>query len=272
MAAPARAAPSSGPALSPQEKALRSLRSWLRLWLSLLRFSVPLRDELRPPERLVDEDRLCVRVAITSPPLVVWPQNGGRRPNVPLPGAKRLRYSLLAGFGRGRRSFRGRRRRGLVRNGGRGSRCRLGLLCRRLDNAGFRRGGWQFFHNLVERGKRLLALEFLPWKLFRRLRRGRSLFLGRNDVLVDAGIQPVARHDADPGRDRIAVAPREALGRNRAALLRQGEYGCNSRRFRAAHRIRVMIEVALRTCIDAVGADPGLGEVQVHLHDPALRP
>jgi len=49
-------------------------------------FSLP--PEPRLPERLLDEDRLWVRVAITCPPFWVHGMNGGLQPGVPLPNAK----------------------------------------------------------------------------------------------------------------------------------------------------------------------------------------
>jgi len=62
IAIPAIAAPSSGPALSPQEKALRSLLFPLRL-LEELSFELELRV-LDPRLRLLFVGRLWVRVAM----------------------------------------------------------------------------------------------------------------------------------------------------------------------------------------------------------------
>src|SRR3546814_4943878 len=68
------------------------------------------------------------------------------------------------------------------------------------------------------------------------------------------------------------MAAGEAAGRDRRALLRQGQNGRDPRRFRPAEPGRVMAEIALGARICTKGADAGLGYVEIDLHDPVLAP
>ena len=127
------------------------------------------------------------------------------------------------------------------------------------------------FHILC-RGRGRGGLIFLPGHLRRLPRRRRRPVLGRGGAGVDAGIQAITGDDADAGRNGIAVTARETLGGDGTALLRQRKDGRNARGLGATHGVGVMVVITLRTGIDAVGADARLGEIEINLHDPPLRP
>src|SRR3546814_2937324 len=89
---------------------------------------------------------------------------------------------------------------------------------------------------------------------------------------LETGIEVVPRHDADPRRDRIAVAAREAARGSGLALLGKWQDGRDPGRLSAAKAGRVLIEITLGAGIHAIGADAGLGDVEIDLHDPLLGP
>src|SRR3546814_1360942 len=72
--------------------------------------------------------------------------------------------------------------------------------------------------------------------------------------------------------DRIAVAAREAARGSGLALLGKWQDGRDPGRLSAAKAGRVLIEITLGAGIHAIGADAGLGDVEIDLHDPLLGP
>src|SRR5206468_6349509 len=100
----------------------------------------------------------------------------------------------------------------------------------------------------------------------------RRLVHRRDRTLVDAGIEPIASDNPDARCDDVAVAPGEALRRDRSALLGEREHRREPRRLGGGHGARIVAKIALRRGVDAIGADAGLIEVQVDLHDPPLPP
>ncbi len=90
--------------------------------------------------------------------------------------------------------------------------------------------------------------------------------------VVDAGVERVAPHLPDAPLDGVAVAAGEPARAHRLAFLGQWQHGGDARGLGGAEMRRRMAEVALRPFLDSVRADPGLGNVEIDLHDPPLAP
>jgi hypothetical protein len=154
----------------------------------------------------------------------------------------------------------------MVSTGPAAERHRAGLRWRRARSNGTRlhrprAAAGRALRFIFRSGQRPLLL----WRL------GRSPVLGRGDIFVNAGIEPVPADDAHSGADRIAVAAGEAGRSNGAAGLGKRKHGGDPRRFGRRQSARVTAEIALRSGIDAVGADAGLGDVPlVPRNDPTL--
>ena len=108
-----------------------------------------------------------------------------------------------------------------------------------------------------------------PWLLRDRRRR---LVHRSGRALVDAGVEPVARHRRNARGNGVAVTAGKSFRSHRAALLRQRQDRCDPCSFGRAHGACIMSEIPVGACIHAIGADAGLREVQIDLHDPPLAP
>src|SRR3546814_8102119 len=83
---------------------------------------------------------------------------------------------------------------------------------------------------------------------------------------------PVTPHHAGPRADRVAVAAGEARGADRLALLGQRQDRGEARRFGWGQPVGAVAKIAPCARLDAIGADAGLRDVQINLHDPPLAP
>lgn len=81
--------------------------------------------------------------------------------------------------------------------------------------------------------------------------------------VVDAGVEPVTPDNADAPLDPVAMARDPAAHAFHRALLGAGQSRRHPARLVAAHARRGVAEIALRSRFGAIGADPGLGDVEI---------
>src|SRR3546814_7818666 len=89
-------------------------------------------------------------------------------------------------------------------------------------------------------------------------------------ISLQAGVQSVALHDADAAGDAVAITPGESAGGDCSPLLGKGKDSGDPGRLCAGEVRGPMIEVADGACFNAVSANAGFRDVQIHLHDALL--